>query len=333
MAGHATVAFTFEREETMKVFGAAVVSAVLAVSAGGMAHAQQNITIGAASVGGTFYVWAGGLANVLTRAGIDANVEVTGGPLHNIQLVEAGEMQLGLTTAAPAFEAFHGLAWADGEEFTNIRAVLPMFPSFFTWWSLEGSGIESYEDLHGKVVAMGPVGGTPDTYGRLLYDVTGIAPSRIVNAGFSDIVNLLRDRQIDAAFTTAGLPHPAVAETESTNAIHLITSPTEVSDAFIEVYPYFGKGMVPAGTYAAVTEDQETLTIWNFLITSAEMSDDAVYNIVKAVYDNMPAMLEAHPSSSYMTFDNVGQIAIPMHPGAIRYFEEQGVEIPDRLRP
>lgn len=317
----------------MKALGKALVSAVVAASVGGAAQAQENITIGAASVGGTFYVWAGGLANVLTRAGFDANVEVTGGPLHNIQLVQAGDMQLGLTTAAPAWEAVRGEGWAAGEEYDNIRAVLPMFPSFFTWWSLESSGIETFADLEGRSVAMGPVGGTPDTYGRLVYEVVGLTPSRMINAGFSDIVNLLRDGQVDAAFTTAGLPHPAVAETESTNAINLITSPTEISDAFIEVYPYFGKGMVPAGTYAAVTEDQETLTIWNFLITGADMPDETVYNLVKAVYENMPAMLEAHPSSSYMGLENLGEIVVPLHPGAIRYYEEVGVDIPDRLRP
>jgi len=317
----------------MKVLGKVLVSAVFAASVGGAVQAQENITIGAASVGGTYYVWAGGLANVLTKAGLDANVEVTGGPLQNIQLVEAGQMQLGLTTAAPAWEAVRGVGWADGEKYMNIRAVLPMFPSFFTWWSLESSGIETYADLDGKRVAMGPVGGTPDTYGRLVYDSSGIAPSQIINAGFSDIVNLLRDGQIDAAFTTAGLPHPSVAETESTNPINLITSPTDVSDGFIALYPYFGKGVVPAGTYAAVTEDQETLTIWNFLITSAEMSDDAVYNIVKAVYADMPGMLAGHPASSYMGFENLPEIVIPLHPGALRFFEEQGVAIPDRLRP
>lgn len=177
----------------MKTLGKAFVSAVLAASVGTAAQAQDNITIGAASVGGTFYVWAGGLANVLTRAGLDANVEVTGGPLHNIQLVQAGDMQLGLTTAAPAWEAVRGEGWAAGEEYDNICAVLPMFPSFFTWWSLESSGIESFADLEGRSVAMGPVGGTPDTYGPLVYEVVGLTPSRMINAGFSDIVNLLRD--------------------------------------------------------------------------------------------------------------------------------------------
>lgn len=317
----------------MKLFGTTAMSVIAVASLGVAAQAQDNVTIGAASVGGTYYVWAGGLANTLSNAGMDANVEVTGGPLHNIQLVDAGDMQLGLSTAAPAYEAFNGIEWAEGETYGNLRAVLPMYPSFFTWWSLQTSGVESYEGLDGQVVAMGPTGGTPDTYGRVVYDHTGTEPSRMINAGFSDIVNLLRDGQVDAAFTTAGLPHPAVAENESTDPINLITLPPEISDSFIEEYPYFGTGIVPAGTYDAVTEDQETLTVWNFVITNESMSEDTVYNIVKTVFDNLPAMVEAHPASQYVQLENIDEITIPLHPGAIRYYEEQGIEIPDRLRP
>lgn len=296
------------------------------------AHAQ-DATIGAASVGGTYYVWASGMAKVLSDEGWNANVEVTGGPLHNIQLVHGGELELGLSTAAPAYEGFNGIEWADGQKFDKIRALLPMYPSYFTWWSLKDSGVETYEDIAGHSVAMGPRGGTPDTYGRKVYEATGIHPSRMINAGFSDIVNQLRDGQIDVAFTTAGLPHPAVAETESTHEINLITLPPEYSEQFIEQFPYFGTDIVPAGTYDAVTEDQPTLTVWNFLIGSEEMSEEQAYNIVKAAFENHDTLMETHRSSQHVTLENVDKITIPLHPGAIRYYEEQGVEIPDRLRP
>jgi hypothetical protein len=318
----------------MKILVKAATSAILTTSILASAHAAaQDVTIGAASVGGTYYVWAGGMASVLNNVGMNANVEVTGGPLHNIQLVNGGQLQLGLTTAAPAYEGMQGIGWADGEKYDDIRALLPMYPSYFTWWSVKDSDIKTFEDLEGRVVAMGPIGGTPDTYGRLIYDYVGMQPSQIVNAGFSDIVNQLRDGQVDAALTTAGLPHPAVAETESTHGINLITLPQEISDSFIEEYPYFGTGVVPAGTYDAVTEDQSTLTVWNFLITNKNLSDDMAYNVVKAAFENHDTLLEIHRASENVTLDNIDKITIPLHPGAIRYYEEQGVEIPDRLIP
>jgi len=317
----------------MKMLATATVSAILATSMFTSAQASQNVTIGAASVGGTYYVWASGLANVLGNVGMNANVEVTGGPLHNIQLVHGGELELGLVTAAPAYEGMHGIEWADGQKYDNIRAVLPMYPSYFTWWSVRDSDVKTFQDLEGNVVAMGPTGGTPDTYGRKVFDHSGIQPSRIVNAGFSDIVNQLRDGQVDAALTTAGLPHPAVAETESTHGINLITLPQEISESFIEEYPYFGTDVVPAGTYDAVTEDQPTLTLWNFLITHKDLSDDVVYEMVKAAFEHHDTLMETHRASEHVALENIDEITIPLHPGAIRYYEEQGVEIPGRLIP
>ncbi|PMR77653.1 TAXI family TRAP transporter solute-binding subunit [Billgrantia endophytica] len=317
----------------MKKLVTVTASAILATSLCTTAQASQDVTIGAASVGGTFYVWASGMASVLNKIGMNTNVEVTGGPLHNIQLVHGGELELGLVTAAPAYEGLLGIEWADGQKYDNIRAVLPMYPSYFTWWSVKDSDIKTFEDLEGKVVAMGPAGGTPDAYGRKVYDHTGIQPSQIVNAGFSDIVNQLRDGQVDAALTTAGLPHPAVAETESTHGINLITLPKEISQSFIGEYPYFGTDVVPAGTYDAVTEDQPTLTVWNFLITNKEQSDDLVYEMVKAAFEHHDTLMETHRASEHVILENIAEITVPLHPGAIRYYEEQGVDIPDRLIP
>ncbi len=310
-----------------------VLAAVLATGVMSVAHAQQNVTIGAASVGGTYYVWASGLASALSKEGFNANVEVTGGPLHNMQLVNVGQLELGLATAAPAYEGFHGLEWSEGQKLDNVRAILPMFPSYFTWWSVRGSGIETFADLAGKTVAMGPRGGTPDTYGRKVYDHSGVQPSRLINAGFSDIVNQLRDGQVQVALTTAGLPHPAVAETESTHGIHLITLPPDISASFIEKYPYFSTGVVPAGTYEAVKEDQPTLTVWNFVVGNKDMPDDVVYNIVKAAFDNHATLMETHRASADVSFENIDKLTIPLHPGALRYYREQGVEIPERLVP
>lgn len=317
----------------MKRMLATAFGLAFAAATASAAQAPDNVTIGAASVGGTYYVWGSGLAKVLRAEDMNANVEVTGGPLHNIQLVNGGELALGLSTAAPAYEGFNGIEWADGQSYRNIRAVFPMYPSYFHWWALADSGIETLHDLDGKVVAMGPKGGTPDAYGRKVLAHAGIEPARMVNAGFSDIVNQLRDGLIDAALNTAGLPHPAVAETESTHEINVITVPPEISGSFIEEFPYFDTGVIPAGTYDAVTEDQPTLTIWNFVITGAELPEDFVYGVVKAAFENRDALIETHQSARNVVFENLDKITIPLHPGAIRYYREQGVEIPGRLIP
>lgn len=294
----------------------------------------ENVTIGAASVGGTYYVWATGLASVLTNGlETNVNVEVTGGPLHNIQLVDGGQMTLGLSTAAPAYEGFNGLEWADGQKFENIRALVPMYPSYFHWWGPVSAGVKSIEDMEGKVVALGPKGGTPDTYGRRILDHMDVTPRRIVNVGFSDVTGQLRDGLVDSALNAAGIPHPSVLESESTGEIDIVGLPTDQAAGFIEQYPYFSTAVIPAGTYGTLNEDLSTVTLWNFVIGNKDLSEDFVYDVVKTVFDERQAMIETHRSSENILLENVDKITIPLHPGAVRYFREQGVDLPARLLP
>ncbi|MGD9866543.1 MAG: TAXI family TRAP transporter solute-binding subunit [Hyphomicrobiales bacterium] len=294
----------------------------------------DNVRIGAASVGGTYYVWATGFAKLVSsKVETSANVEVTGGPLHNIQLVNGGEMTFGLSTAAPAYEGFNGTEWAKGKKFDNIRGVIPMFPSYFHWWALEKSGIKSIQDLNGKVVAMGPKGGTPDTYGRRLFDTLGIKPARLVNAGFSDIVGQLRDGLVDAAFTTSGIPHPSVMENESTQPLNIFGVSQADADKFIEKYPYFSTDVIPQATYKSLKGDLLTLTVWNFLIANKDTSPDFVYKVTKAAIENVDILIETHRSSKDVKLENAVKLTVPMHAGALKYFREKGITVPDKLVP
>lgn len=314
----------------------AVAGALATVAFGGPSAKADpdNVRIGAASVGGTYYVWATGFAKLVSsKVGIPANVEVTGGPLHNIQLVNAGEMTFGLSTAAPAYEGFTGTEWAKGKKFDKIRAVIPMYPSYFHWWALEKSGIKKIWDLEGKVVAMGPKGGTPDTYGRRLFETLGIKPVRIVNAGFSDIVGQLRDGLIDAGFTTAGIPHPAVMDNESTQPLNIIGVSKEDAEKFIAKYPSFSTDDIPQSTYKSLKADLPTLTVWNFIIASKDTPADFVYKVTKAAFENVNILIETHRSAEDVKLENVVKLSVPLHEGALRYFREKGIQVPDRLVP
>jgi len=159
----------------------------------------KGVTIGAAPVGGVYYVWAGGPAKILVeKLGLPASVESTGGPVHNTQLVNAKELHFGMVTAAPVYEGWHGLGWAKGRKHQNVRVVFPMYTTYFHMYALKKTGIKSIKDLNGKSVGTGPVGGTPATYWPLILEAGGIKPKRIVNASSSDLDNQLKDGLLDA---------------------------------------------------------------------------------------------------------------------------------------
>ena len=88
------------------------------------------------------------------------------------------------------------------------------------------------------------------------------------------------------------------------------------------------------GTYEGVSEDVPTLGIPNVLVVSAEMPEDLAYAVTKAMFENVEDLRAIHPAANQTTVEfALDATPVPLHPGAIRYYEEIGAEIPDRLRP
>lgn len=294
----------------------------------------KGVTLGAAPVGGVYYVWAGGPAKILAeKLGLPASVESTGGPVHNTQLVHAKELHFGMVTAAPVYEGWHGLGWAKGRKHQNIRVVFPMYTTYFHMYALKKTGIKSIKDLNGKSVGTGPVGGTPATYWPLILEAGGIKPKRIVNASSSDLDNQLKDGLLDANGQSVGLPWGLLSATETTHEVNVLGVEADIADAFIKKYPFFSKGDIPKGTYKSAPADLPTLTVWNFFVTHNEMPDDMIYAFTKEIFKNKEELVKVHKSAKEVDPKNIFFSPIPLHPGAIKYYEEIGLKIPANLRP
>jgi TRAP transporter TAXI family solute receptor len=112
----------------------------------------------------------GGLAKVLyEKMGIAGSVESTGGPVHNAQLLASKKLEFGGVTAAIAYEAFQGTGWTKGKKYQELRAILPMYSSFFHMYALKKSAIKSISDLNGKSVGVGTIGSTPGMYWPIVF--------------------------------------------------------------------------------------------------------------------------------------------------------------------
>lgn len=307
-----------------------------------IANAQQRkdwptkgVTIGAAPIGGVYYIWAGGPAKVLgEKVGIPASVESTGGPVHNVQLVNAKELHFGMVTAAPAYEGWTGAGWAKGKKYQNIRAIFPMYTTYFQMYALKKSGIKSIKDLNGKSVGTGPIGGTPSTYWPMIIAEAGVKPKRIVNASSSDLDNQLKDGLLDANGQSVGLPWGLVSASETTQEVVVIGVEDDIATSFIKKHPDFAKGIIPKETYKkSMQKDLSTITVWNFMVTYKEMPDDFVYEFTKEIFKNKAMLVSVHKSAKEVEPKNILYSPIPLHPGAIKYYEEIGIKIPKALRP
>ncbi|WP_156289618.1 TAXI family TRAP transporter solute-binding subunit [Oceanobacillus salinisoli] len=296
----------------------------------------STVTIGTASQGGTYYVWGGGLANLLEEhLDVISNVEVTGGPVHNIQLLDADDIQIGMVTNGPLYEGYYAEGeWAE-KEYSDIRVIFPMYYTPFHWWSTADSGATSLWDHEGERVGVGPAGGTPGTYNPLIYEALGIETGDQVQAGASDMASQMMDGQLEHIGFSAGIPISAVTEVETQMDINIYGLSEEDRQTVMEALPYFTDYTIPADTYDQLDEDLETMAQFNFGVVQKEANEDFVYDFVKAYHENIDQMINTHASAKEAEDPSAILInqEFPLHPGAIRYYEEIGVDLPESVYP
>jgi uncharacterized protein len=294
----------------------------------------SELTIGTASQGGTYFVYGNGFAGYISEAlGLNATGEVTGGPVQNVTLVETGDHLMGLVTMGPAFDAWNGKSeLAPGLEHRSIRALFPMYQTPFQVVALKSSGITSVSDLNGKRVSVGPAGGTPGTYWPQFMEAVGVNAT-ISNAGAADAAGQLTDGLIDAFAFAAGVPISAFAELAAQQDVVMFGFTPEEQAKVIEAFPAMAPFTIASGTYAGHDYDQPTVALWNFAIAHQDMPETLAYEITKLALDNNDRMMQIHATSAETLVENWDKNSfMPFHPGAVRYYEEKGITIPDTLK-
>jgi TRAP-type uncharacterized transport system substrate-binding protein len=289
-----------------RMFSKMVVAAAVALTAatGAMAADKskwpKSLTLATASVGGTYFVYGGVVATLLTeKLGIQVSTQQSQGPVSNLMLVNSGKTELGMTTMGPALHAWNGTQWAkDNGKMRNMRAVFPMYDTPFHFVTLKSSGIKSVADLNGKTVGVGPKAGTCGTYFPMMFDALGLKVT-VRYGGASDMGNQLGDGLIDVFAFCAGVPI------------------SELSDS-----------VIPKGTYTSQTEDHKTVGLFNFFMVHKDLPDDLVYELTKAVMENNARMVQGHKASKETVSANAGANSfLTFHPGAVKYFKEKGVKL------
>lgn len=318
-------------------FAALAAAAIMSVS---MANAQDrdgwpsDLTVGTASQGGVYFVYGNGLAGFLAEElGLNASGEVTGGPVQNVTLTQMGDHDIGLVTMGPAYEAWIGESeLAPGLPHADIRALFPMYETPFQGVALASSGITSVSDFEGKRIGVGPAGGTPGTYWPRFLNTLGINAT-ISNAGAADTAGQLKDGLVDAFVFAAGLPIGAFSQLVAESDVVLFGFTEDELAQIMEGHPEVSPFTIPAGTYTTQEDDQMSVAMWNFAIAHQDMPESLAYEITKLVMENNDRMLQIHAAAAATLPENVGNNSfLPFHPGAVRYFDEIGIDIPEDLR-
>lgn len=294
----------------------------------------SKLLLGTSSAGGTYYVLGGGWAKLMNDNlnNVDIAVEVTGGPNTNIQLIEQEQMELGFATSWLAGEAYAGEGWAEGKKYSEIRTLYPMYSSVLYIYTLKDSGIKSIYDFEGKNISVGAPGSTSDLAGRAVLESLGIKPKSISSLPSDAQVNALKDGNVQANFGVTGLPAPWLLDLETTHEIEYIPLEQKDLDKILEAYPYWAQGVVPEGTYKHQTGEIPVITFWNIAIADKDLSDELVYDLVKTTFEHHEDLIAIDPTSKDTLPENIVNSSIPLHPGALKYYEEIGIELPDNLK-
>jgi TRAP transporter TAXI family solute receptor len=295
----------------------------------------KALTLGTASPGGVYYVYGEELAKILTdKLGILVNHLPTQGSIHNLKLLDSGGAQLGIIPMGIGLEGWNGTGdWTNGKRFRNIRALFPMYDNLLQAVVLRRSGIGTFVQLDQKRVGVGPKAGSTGTYPPAIMKVLGISVG-IKNGSHASMASQLLAGDIDAYVTMFGAPAPAVQDVEAKEPVTFLNLTPEQIEAIRKAMPELSPSKIAAGAYRSLDKDCVTIGDPNFAVGRTDLPDDLAYQLVKAVFQNQPRLVKAHPAASETLPQNVDKNNfLPFHPGAVRYYREIGISIPDSLVP
>lgn len=294
------------------------------------------VVIGTAGVTGTYYPIGGAIANVITAnvPNTTATAESTGGSVANIRMVSNNEILLGMAGATSAYQIFNGIPPYDNEPAKNIRAICALFPETYQIVVRQDSGLTTIDQLKGKKIGVGSAGSGTEAIGKQILEAHGITYDDIKPEylSFADSVTGIKDKNIDAGVVFAGVPTAAVIELCSTEDVNILgLSPNlmndkEKFDKFMKDNPFFTIVKITADAYSTLKNDVVTLATPCILITQDDANEDIIYEITKAIFENLQDIHKAHALAKTINLDTALEgTPILLHPGAEKYFKEKGI--------
>lgn len=320
----------------MKFVRALAASTLVALAA--PVVAQEQLSIATGGTGGVYYPMGGGLAEIINGKveGYSATAEVTGASVENMGLIATGDADLGIALADTVAQAYGGTGRFEGQQLPMIRGLASLYANMIHIVALEGSGITSLQDLRGKRVSIGAPGSGTEVNAAAILNANGITYDDIEEQrlNFNETADALSNGDIDAGFWSVGAPTSSILNLATTKGIVILQLSAEELAASQAADPTFAVTTLPGGTYTGVDADISVLGIPNVLAASSEMPDDLAYAITKAMFENIADLRAVHPAANETSVEfTMSATPIPLHPGALRYYEEIGATIPDRLRP
>lgn len=300
------------------------------------ASAQQKfVSIGTGGVTGVYYAAGGAICRLVNKDrgadGVRCSVESTGGSVFNVNTIKAGELDLGVVQSDVGYNAYNGEGqFKDDGAYKKLRSVFSIHPEPFTVLSRKEANISTFEDFKGKRFNVGnPGSGTRASMDQLLQ-------AKGLDNSFFSLASELRpdehgpalcDGKIDGFIYGVGHPSANIQDPTTSCGAKLVPLTGPAVDKLVEAYPYYAKVTIPGGLYPNNSENTETYGVLATFVTSEDVPEESVYNVVKAVFDNFDDFRRLHPALANLKKEDMVKngLSAPLHPGAAKYFKEKGL--------
>ncbi|MDR2726959.1 MAG: TAXI family TRAP transporter solute-binding subunit [Deltaproteobacteria bacterium] len=293
---------------------------------------RTNLSFPTAATTGALYPLGAGIANVWNTKldAVNARVQASNGGLQNLNLLKSREAQVSFAVSSIAYEAMHGQGAFKGRAYPDLRVLAGLYYNPNQVVARRESGVNSLSDFKGKRFASGSAGGTTEGESRIHFTAAGLnypADMQIQRVGFTESIDLMRNKQLDGAWIMAGIPTAAVTEMCSTANGKLIGMDESLIAKLQAEAPWYAAFVIPAGTYGGQTAPVTTTAVKMLLLTDASLPEDLIYGLTKALWENLDEVGAAHAVMKSVTPDMAIRdlSGLPLHPGAERYYRETGL--------
>jgi len=295
------------------------------------AKAAQDLLVGGGAVTGVYYQVALHVCNLVNKYS-DGKYNCVGRPalgsVFNINAVNRGLLDFGVAQSDTNWQAANGSADWEGEPVAALRSVFSVHPETVLLVTRDDAGISSVDDLKGHVVNIGNPGSGQRGNAEDVLRLYGISVDSDIDAqGLqqNEASRALVDKKIDAFFYTVGNPAAAIEEPANSTDIDIISINSQAVLDFIADKPYYVMTTLPPGTYKGVDEPVETYAVKATVVASEALGEEVVYDVVKIVFEHLDELKAAHAAFSNLTPEEMLLgLSAPLHPGAERYYHEQG---------
>lgn len=291
--------------------------------------------MGTGSATGNYYAFGNAMCSVVNSAtGANITVNATGGSTENARLLGSGENEFALIQTDVYSYAHQGVELFDGDPITNFQAVTTCYPEMVQIVVRKDAGINSVADMAGKKICVGAVGSGYEVAARQILGAYGMSYDDIEEefADQATAKNGVQDGTFDAMFLCSGYPNGNVQELSLTGKIEVLTIDQEHLDVLLQEYPFYAAFTTETDEYN-LGHEVTSVAVKSMLVCLDTFSEDEIYALTKAIYENLGDIQEINSKANYMSLEGaLSGIPSDLHPGALRYYEEQGLSIPDFLK-